>query len=39
VCYIRKDKVGKTARAEVQLLKQKSGAYKIKKEIAQKARL
>jgi hypothetical protein len=31
--------VSKAARAEVQLLKQKSSAYKIKEEIAQRTRL
>jgi hypothetical protein len=37
--HTAKDKVGKTVRAEVQLLKQKSSAYKIKGEMAQNARL
>jgi hypothetical protein len=37
--YIRKDRVDKAVKAEVRLLKQKSSAYKVKKEIAQKARL
>jgi hypothetical protein len=31
--------VGKTIRAGVQLPEQENGAYKVKKEIAQKARL
>jgi hypothetical protein len=36
--YIREDKVGKAARAGVQLPEQESSAYKIKREIAQRAR-
>jgi hypothetical protein len=36
--YARKDRVGKTAGVGVQLLKQKSGAYRVKREMAQRTR-
>jgi hypothetical protein len=37
--YARKDRVGKAAGAGVQLPEQESGAYRVKGEIAQRARL
>jgi ribose 1,5-bisphosphokinase PhnN len=36
--HVRKNKVGKAARAGVQLPEQESGAYKVKRKIAQRTR-
>jgi hypothetical protein len=36
--HIRKDRLSKAERAEVRLLKQKSSAYRVNREVAQRAR-